>query len=166
MCYSYDGIEQLQDLCDYENSFTLEDAIGTCFWDLTLQIDSLQTEIQPLALELGIDPLIEVANLASFTNLLTDESLNCGEISYMLEDQTQDAFIQVDSQGIVYVDPLSPDPSLYEGLHEVNFLVYLSDIDIEARNQISLGITLFVQLNLPELGDNEDFVAEISTSLI
>ena len=36
MCYSYDGIEQLQDLCDYENSFTLEDAIGTCFRDLTL----------------------------------------------------------------------------------------------------------------------------------
>ena len=102
MCYSYDGIEQLQDLCDYENSFTLEDAVGTCFSDLTLQIDTvgvsgLQTEISPLAFELGIDPLQEVANLASYTTMLTDESLSCGEISYMLEDQTQDAFIQVDS---------------------------------------------------------------------
>ena len=88
--------------------------------------------------------MTEVVDLASFTTLLRDDLLNCGQISYMLEDQTQETFIQVDSEGIVYVDSISPDPSSYEGLHEINFLVYLSDIDIDAIHKYPLGITLFI----------------------
>ena len=60
MCFNYGGLDKLQKLCDYDNIFTLEDAQGTCFVDLSLIIDTAGVSSmldEPQVFELGTDPV-------------------------------------------------------------------------------------------------------------
>ena len=57
MCYTYPDFPALKDLCDFEQPFTVENALGYCFTDHQTVIDTagVNSEISnPMVYELGL----------------------------------------------------------------------------------------------------------------
>ena len=93
--------------------------------------------------------MINLANSVQFT---TDEVWNCGYIMYKLENESYADFIDVDSVGRVYVDPMSS--GAWMDTHDITFLAYFVDIDPDSRVTLPLvDVTLRIQLILPTLTD-------------
>ena len=101
---------------------------------------------------MGEDPFQEVINLADLIAIETDQAWYCGAISYKLANETLYSFIEVDSAGSVFVDPMSPDidSDMWIRLHEITFEAYFNEIDPDQRSTFLLAdVILQVQLSLP-----------------
>ena len=168
MCYDYSTHPNLQNLCDYENPLKLVNAQGFCYTDHQINVDSEQFQLT-FEYQLSVDAFQEVINLSNVISVVTDQTWNCGPIGYKLEDDSYEPFIEVDSDGAVFVDPMSPNVyhETIEGLHEITFLAYYQEIDPDKIATFPLvNATLKLQLYHLLREEELEILAEIEGSFL
>ena len=71
-----------------------------------------------------------VVDLSGLASLQIDESLGCGTLGFKLANMTQDAIIGLDEGIVTLLTPINDNAWL--GLHDIQFEVFLRDLDPDA----------------------------------
>ena len=130
-CHSYGEFGNLIDLCDETVVHTMTGALGRCFTDFSIELDSAeveQLESQVIFHTIGDDSLL-VVNLPSIVTLPFDTlDLECGEVTYALVNETLAEMLTLDNDtGLVTLESVSE--TSWVGTHPVQFVAYLSEYD-------------------------------------
>ena len=154
LCYSYGDYANLQNLCDQSQPHAVINSLGVCFTEFEVSLDSAQViaiEKHDFVQRLSDDEK-EIFDLASFIQLQSDPTHDCGTLGFKLTDEEQSLLVDLTEAGELSFKKVT-DPVLI-GEHVIHFDMFLSDFDPSGIYSQTADFKLMVKI----VADEESFV--------